>query len=350
MTGRFLSRRLLVFTGQMTVLLTLAAAGQPAKEIAVWDRVRSALVKGVEAPSERERQRALMKAYEGVRSLSPSPFRSFWERLLEECLFSDPSTAAGQVQRNRALSHLGRLIGMATGSGGRDAGRVRLVVTKVLASSVFHDRWAPVKRFWRRVWTWLAERLEGPSKWLESQWVRLWRFLGRLLMTLLKPFLWLFQYLLQISPTLTWILVGAVTGLIAFLLSLSVLRLLEARGRKAVVTEEGRSVETPEQLLKEAREKSNRGLYLDAVRLVYRAILLLLDRSQICEFRDEKTGREYLRDVMRVAPTGVREAFSEATFNMERCLYRNRSASAEDYHLMVAASSRLGDALLGVSR
>ncbi len=97
----------------------------------------------------------------------------------------------------------------------------------------------------------------------------------------------------------------------------------------------------PSSLLDEAAQLAARGDLRAALRALYLACLVALDRGRLIEYEAHKTNGQYLR-AMRAGP--LREGFASFTRVFDRTFYGHEEASPADY----AACRALAEQILGV--
>ncbi|MCS7223376.1 MAG: hypothetical protein NZ959_02265 [Armatimonadetes bacterium] len=323
---------------------------QRARTEKVWDQIWSLLQQGLQSRSEREKQAKLEKAYRLLQSLPSDGFTRQWETVIEAVLYADRSTASGRHQREQGEAWLRWGLSLASAKEDFSKEEAHLVISRILAGFSPTDRWAPVREWWRRTWSTFAKWLQRPVDWVAHHLSTALRAIGRFLLFLSKPILEVFRFILSLSPVLAWSLLVITLAAVTFLITLYALRILEKRQSAVALGEEGSPLEQPEQLWALAQSLAQQGNYLEAIRLLYRGTLVLFDSARLCSFREEKTNREYVSEVMRVAPIGVASAFSEMTRRVDRCLYRDKTASGDDFEYFWSQTQHFQKALVGIRR
>jgi hypothetical protein len=86
-------------------------------------------------------------------------------------------------------------------------------------------------------------------------------------------------------------------------------------------------------LWQKAEKLAQEGRYLDALRMLYRAVLSLLHRKQLVRYESTRTNGEYVREVRLSpqAPAGLREPFERLTDLFERKWYGDGVCKAAEF-------------------
>jgi hypothetical protein len=87
------------------------------------------------------------------------------------------------------------------------------------------------------------------------------------------------------------------------------------------------------ELWRKAQALAASGRHLEALRLVYLAVLFLLDRRRLLRYERTRTNGEYLRQLRRAeqAPAGLTPAFEQLTNLFEQSWYGAGSCTATGY-------------------
>lgn len=174
--------------------------------------------------------------------------------------------------------------------------------------------------------------LNRMARWLQEQWNRLQHLLQRL-----------FGYR-RMGANISFIgrpLVYTIVLLLALLLLAVVLRALMQWRKQATAEENTRSVfeeDEPEPLviepepwLQEATARANAGDYRGAVRALFIAGLMQMDRAGLIRFERTRTNGDYLRAVRRQGARAVYEQLLSFTRGFERIWYGDAPANESDY-------------------
>jgi len=97
---------------------------------------------------------------------------------------------------------------------------------------------------------------------------------------------------------------------------------------------------TTESLLKQAAAFAEAGMYRDAVRYGYIALLLTLDKKGLIGLSDSKTNGQFLREVKFSAPE-ISGGFGLAVAAVNYIWFGNKNIDAEGYNKNIAATSEL---------
>ncbi|MCD6361738.1 MAG: DUF4129 domain-containing protein [Armatimonadetes bacterium] len=129
-----------------------------------------------------------------------------------------------------------------------------------------------------------------------------------------------------------WLIVGLSVVLLALIVAHLVMSIrgliAEPRRREGVGGDGGLAARSPEQILREAEAAAGRGELRPALRLLYEAMLLQLDRLDILRYDPARTNWENLRAATRRQP-GLRGAMTPLTTTVDACLY-GPAAATED--------------------
>jgi hypothetical protein len=125
------------------------------------------------------------------------------------------------------------------------------------------------------------------------------RWLLQFLRWILKPFEWLFNALDGLPDAIRWLVVVGLALLLLLLLGHIVWTFIVAIRRAPVRSrrlnaERDRAID-PADLEREAETRGARGDYIEAIRLLFRAAVLRLQRAEKRPFRPGFTNRELLR-------------------------------------------------------
>jgi hypothetical protein len=93
---------------------------------------------------------------------------------------------------------------------------------------------------------------------------------------------------------------------------------------------------------KKAVELGKKGEYLDAVRLLYLGLLLLLDSTQVITYHPSLTNYEY-RQAVSTYP--YRTLFDNVTHTFDMVYYGARKATGEDFSLVMDAFTKIEEAV-----
>lgn len=214
---------------------------------------------------------------------------------------------------------------------GEDDGRqrVRDTVRQVLASPEFAElREEEEEGWWQRFTAWLQEKVGGALsavvRWIADLPAALiWVVVG-----------WMVLTLLAIAAHLIWTVLVLVSG-----------GTVRRRGRSAAAASEtaepwlGVRELRFEPVYEEARALAERGQWSAAVRHLYVAMLLWLDRRGRIVFRRSKTNRDYLREVGAAGP--VAELLRTVTRRFELVAYGGMEADRRGYEEVAAALERI---------
>ncbi|MGD8453826.1 MAG: DUF4129 domain-containing protein [Phycisphaerae bacterium] len=193
--------------------------------------------------------------------------------------------------------------------------QVRETVAEVLAQPEFrhvHDK----GRKWRE---WLWEKLSGLCKWLRDWLWGLPSWLSWLIV------IWLALTLLAILAHLAYVIITQFGGGRG-----PWVKHTRATGRLATVCE--LEFDT---LLAEARRHLDAGEWLAAVRYLYVASILWLDRQGWVHFRESKTNGDYIRELAPHA--GAQQCFRSLTRTFDGIVYGGTAPSEETCRAMAAS-------------
>lgn len=175
-----------------------------------------------------------------------------------------------------------------------------------------------------------------PPSAMDIFWQRVADLVGKLIQWLLRPIGWLVDKLGKMgvgSQVAYWM----VAGLLIVILLLILFHIYHAsasafgrRGRKPLSSDGALPpVHDSEDLLALARRAEARGDYREAVRLIYQAALLRLDRLGVFRYEPTKTNWAYATEVASSGPMGV--LFGHLTRVADRALYSPAPVTAEHY-------------------
>lgn len=145
-------------------------------------------------------------------------------------------------------------------------------------------------------------------------------------------------------PTTLLLLVG---GLLLGIGLIALLQIVLRKSSRGLTTDEVES-ETdpldldPEEHLDEASRQAGRGLYRKAIRSLYLAALVNLDRHRLIDLDPAKTNGRYLRELRSAAS---RKVFRELTRLFDRIWYSEGSVSKSDYLRARELATELGHCL-----
>jgi hypothetical protein len=140
-----------------------------------------------------------------------------------------------------------------------------------------------------------------------------------------------------------WLLLGLFLAVLVAALVLLGIHLYRNRSRKPKPKTETASLPEeaepppPEQpvavLWQRAEKLAQEGRYLDALRMLYRAVLSLLHRKQLLRYESTRTNGEYVQEVRLSpqAPTELREPFERLTDLFERKWYGDRGCEPAEF-------------------
>ena len=165
------------------------------------------------------------------------------------------------------------------------------------------------------------------EKWLYDAIASILRLLGRV------KWPWGLGPLGEVSPTLAWVVVGVCIVLLALIiahlaLTLRGLMVERRRGvRRRTVVSRARG---PQQALREAEQAAAAGQFALALRRLYEAALLILDRRGLLRYDAARTNWENLR---AVAANSAEAAglMSPLTGTVDGCVYGGAPATEDDW-------------------
>jgi len=164
-------------------------------------------------------------------------------------------------------------------------------------------------------------------------------FVGRILLRivswLLKPLEWLVDRISratpEMSPSARWLVVGVLSFLLLLLL-LHIFYLLagsfESRRRVRRTGDVSEATQDPLSLVEQAKKIAAAGDYREAVRLLYVAALLRLDRAGLLSYDPSRTNWEYV-EALRTNP--IAAPFREFTRIADRAMYSSTPVKADDF-------------------
>lgn len=88
---------------------------------------------------------------------------------------------------------------------------------------------------------------------------------------------------------------------------------------------------SPEQLLQTAEAQASAGRYKEALRSIYTAALLLLDRARLLVYAESGTNWEYLKTLSELPSPGPADIMQPMTLLFDQKVYGCRDVSAQDY-------------------
>ncbi len=173
-----------------------------------------------------------------------------------------------------------------------------------------------------------------------------WRVVARLIEWLLKPLEWLVDRMSRVAPEMSpsarWLVVGVLTFLLVLLL-LHIFYLLagsfDTGRRRRAARAAGVAHLDPSSLLADARRLAMAGRYRDAIRALYLAALLRLDRAEIVSYDPARTNWEY---ASAVAGAPIAADFRELTRIADRAMYSAAPVGPDDFSRAERLFSRLG--------
>ncbi len=168
------------------------------------------------------------------------------------------------------------------------------MIAKIVSASA-----APPEEIRRKIQETLARddyNLEPSDGRQESLLALIWR----LFHWLTRPFVALFDWLYSISPPLAWLMVAALVGLLVVLIAHIGYTLVRAFSHRQEATpwtrgERNEREVDPAAVEREAAQLAARQDYVGAVRLLFRASVLRIERVEQRKFRAGVTNREILR-------------------------------------------------------
>jgi hypothetical protein len=174
------------------------------------------------------------------------------------------------------------------------------------------------------------------------------RWLNRILRVILDFLARLFPVLqggAKAARVAMWIVGLFLFALLSFLVAYGLtvlLRHLSARSRREQEGEGSDRVfrpgerPTPEALLAQAERQAGNGEFREALRLVFQAVLLLLDRRNVVEFDESRTNGEYQQSLREQPDPWWPERFAQATDLFEQKWYGLQATTATDYHSLLS--------------
>ena len=201
-------------------------------------------------------------------------------------------------------------------------GRVRQEVSDILADQAFREvdgRGEGVQRFLGRLWAWLVEQLRGEEL-PEVDGV--------------KPFA------VPLPPP--WVFLVLAGLLLATVATYLVRTGVRAQREDATATTAEMSSDPrnrpPAEHLDDASQLANQGSYRLALRALYLATLVALDRRRLIVFEPSRTNWQYLRDMPR---TDVRQLFQDFTRLFDHKWYGDEPTTDDDYQQGRALADRI---------
>lgn len=171
------------------------------------------------------------------------------------------------------------------------------------------------------------------------------KFLNYLLQFLdwiFTPFRWLAELLSGLPFWLRWPIFIALTALVVALVLHIICTLVMAIRRPVrsagLATLDARTRDDPEAIERQAAEAVARGDYIAAIRLLFRASLLRLDRAEKRQTRVGTTNREYLQ---RHRESPVFEHLKLFVETIDSRWYGRETCRPEDYEVCLAAHARI---------
>jgi hypothetical protein len=170
------------------------------------------------------------------------------------------------------------------------------------------------------------------------------RWLMRILRWVAAPFRWLFDALEGLPDWLRWLVViGLVVLLVLLVLHIAYSIVVAVRGprmRRGPAAAVGAAPRDPVVLEGQAAESVARGDFLTAIRLLFLACLLRLEKAEQRVFRAGTTNREHLR---RHRGSPVFEPLGQFVEIIETRWYGQGACGPEDFDACRAAHARIRD-------
>jgi Domain of unknown function (DUF4129) len=112
----------------------------------------------------------------------------------------------------------------------------------------------------------------------------------------------------------------------------------------------GPNDKTPGELWRQAQALAAAGRNLEALRLLYLAILFLLDRQRLLRYETARTNGEYVRQVRltELAPAGLHESFEQLTKLFDVQWYGEGSCGPAQYQSAERIASEVRDLAAGM--
>jgi hypothetical protein len=145
----------------------------------------------------------------------------------------------------------------------------------------------------------------------------------------------------ELSPWVLMALAVLALGLIGLYVS-GRARSRPSAGRRTVGSVELPAAVQPVAILDDAAALAARGDMRGALRALYVATLLMLDRKHLIEFEPWKTNGQYIR---AMPPSEVRQLFAAFTRIFDHKWYGHEPATADDYQRCRQLAERIGGAL-----
>lgn len=170
----------------------------------------------------------------------------------------------------------------------------------------------------------------------------LWELAFRVVRVVVRFFEWFFELTDGLPMPLRWIIVVGLTLILILLIAHITYTFGVALrgGRRAVrlPTAEDRRLTDPEQLEKQAHQAGASGDYLLAMRLLFRAALLRMERAEKRRFRPGLTNREHL---LRYRDTPLFDPLHRIVVLLERKWYGDEPCGPEDYSQFESAHRQI---------
>lgn len=222
-----------------------------------------------------------------------------------------------------------------------DRKSAQATLKNVLSQPEFNDPWENLRKLVTQLQQWLSRTLKPimPSV------MAVLRFIGRILTPIGRALVWLGQ---QFVSFLAWIgslplsVMIAIAIVLLIILICYLLHLLapyRPRLSPSVQVEPIRQLrqEDPRTLLVQAEAVAERGDYTGALKLVYLALLISLDRLNLLRFDESRTNWEYIEHLRRSGNAHIAKAFEPITQLFDRCVYAQRGATQDEYqHVRVS--------------
>lgn len=169
----------------------------------------------------------------------------------------------------------------------------------------------------------------------------------RVLFWLLQPIRWLLEFLSQLPSPLWWLVVITMTAALVALIAHIVWSFIQAvhgSPRKRLGTLARDSKATPEELERAAAEAERQGDYIGAVRLLFRAGILRIERAEEKPIRRGITNHELLRRY-RTSPLfepldWFVRTIDAKWYGYETCVSEDCLLSREEYSRICRAAVR----------
>jgi Domain of unknown function (DUF4129) len=169
-------------------------------------------------------------------------------------------------------------------------------------------------------------------------------WLLRVLRWILTPFQWLLEALEGLPDLLRWtIVIGLAALLILLVFHIGYTIVSAVRGprqKRGLAAAVSRSPRDPAALERQAAESASRGDFITAIRLLFVACLLRLERAEKRTFRAGTTNREHLRRHQNSPVFKPLELFVET---IETRWYGQGACGPEDFEACRVAHARIRD-------